>query len=91
MWKGACMVGACMVGVCMAVGAWQGACMAGSMHDRGTHVPGVCVVGVCMACMPPTGYYEIWSVNAWVVRILLDCILVEESILYGATPCKQMH
>ena len=41
--------------------------------------------------MSPTGYYEIRSVNAWVVHILLECILVEESILYGATPCKQIH
>ena len=29
---------------------------------------------VCVVCMPP--FYEIWPVNAWAVRILLECILV---------------
>ena len=52
--------------------AWQrGACTAGGMHGWG-----VCVVrGPCMVCTPPP-FYEIWPVNAWVVCILLECILV---------------
>ena len=56
--------GGCVwVGGCM----WQAACMAeervwaGGMHATHVH---------------PSGYYEIRSVNARVVRILLECILV---------------
>ena len=61
---------------------WWGACMAGGMHGGG-----MCMVGGCewwwWACMagghachtcPP--HNEIQSVNALVVRILLECILV---------------
>ena len=51
-------------GACLA----RGACMAGGgVHGR----------GACVVCTPPwVGYYEIRSVNALAVRILLECILV---------------
>ena len=70
--------GACMVvgvrgrGVCVVGGmhgrfvfmAWWGACMVGGMHGRGH------------ACHThPPRHYEIRSVNARAVRILLECIL----------------
>ena len=77
---GACVAGgACMVGgVCMARGrAWQRrACVAkGGMHGK----RGVCMAkgAACVVCMPRwVGYYEIRSVNARAVHILLECILV---------------
>ena len=56
--------------------AWQvcihgmvGVCMAGGVHGGGHAWWG--------ACMPhtPPGHYEIRSVNARAVRILLECIL----------------
>ena len=51
-------------GMCGKGDAWQGACMEGGMCGRG-------------ACMPPPHTHnEIWSVNVWAVRILLECILV---------------
>ena len=68
---GVCGRGTCMAGGC----AWWGACMAGGRVWRG-----VCMVGegVCMLCgtHAPPRYYEIQSVNARTVRILLECILV---------------
>ena len=74
--RGACMAkGACVAkggmhgkgGACMA----RGACMAkGAMHgERGCMAKG----GMCGMHTP---LYEIWPVNAWVVCILLECILV---------------
>ena len=84
--RGACMAVGGMHGreVCMAGGhvwlghAWQGACVVGGMHGRGAYMAGGCMHGrgLCMAHMPPPQHYEIWSVNAWVARILLECILV---------------
>ena len=61
-WQGVC--------ACMAGGhVWQGACVAGCAWQG--HV----WQGVCMH--PPTNpHYEIRSVNARAVRILLECILV---------------
>ena len=60
--------------------------MAGGVHGGGVHGrrrvwQGVCMVGegVCMLCgthASPPRYYEIQSVNARTVRILLECILV---------------
>ena len=45
--------------------------MPGGMHGRGV------VCGRAHTCHTgPPGYYEIRSVNAQVVRILLECILV---------------
>ena len=80
-WQGVCLAGGvcggghawqgrhAWQGACMAEGhAWQGACMAGGMHGRGA-----CMVGG-HAC--PPRHHEIRSVNARVVRILLECILV---------------
>ena len=64
-WQGACMVG----GVHGRGHAWQGACMAGGMHGEG------CMAGDVHAMHAPQ-HYEIWSVNARAVRILLECILV---------------
>ena len=67
--KGACLVKG---------GAWQrGVCMAkGGMHGEGGHAwqRGACVAkgGVHGMYAP----YEIWPVNARVVRILLECILI---------------
>ena len=49
----------------------------GGMHGEGgcAWQRGVYMVrGVCVGCTPPLPY-EIWSVNAWAVRILLGCIL----------------
>ena len=76
-------------GACVAGGhAWQGACVAeGDMHGRGHVWNGCTWAGVCMAggcawqgvCMPP-GHYEIRSVNARAVHILLECILVNENV-----------
>ena len=71
-WRGMCMAGACMT----RGHAWRGCMWQGDMHGRG-----VCMVGdgVCMLCgthAPPPRYYEIQSVNARTVRILLECILV---------------
>ena len=75
--------------------AWQGACVVkggmhgeGGMHGKG----GMCGEGrhairkgeACVVCMPP--FYEIRPVNARVVRILLECILVYivmDMIWYG--------
>ena len=59
----------------------------------------MCSGGLAWYANPPTQYYEIQLVNARVVHILLECILVEESmpvqsvnkVLYGATPCKEIH
>ena len=60
-WWGACVAG----GACMAGGMrGRGACMAGSASQGGMH-----------ATHAPW-QYEIWSVNARAVRILLECILV---------------
>ena len=54
--------------VCMAGGhAWQGACMAGGAHGGGH---------ACHTPSSPPGHYEIRSVNARAVRILLECILM---------------
>ena len=54
--------GPCMAGGCSWQGCMRGtACMAGGMHA--THAS-------------PPGHYEIRSVNARAVRILLECILV---------------
>ena len=55
----------------------------GGMRGMGGHVwqgghvwhGGACVGGRCMPRTPPQ-HHEIWSVNAWAVRILLECILV---------------
>ena len=48
----------------------------GMRGEGGVHGEG----GVCVVCMPsplpPASYYEIRSVNARAVRILLECILV---------------
>ena len=85
--RGVCMAGGFMWQVghvwrdaCVAGGhVWQGCvhgqepCMAGGRHvsqRRSVHGR-----GPCMPCMAP-GHYQIWSVNAWAVRILLECILV---------------
>ena len=74
--RGLCVVGACVAGGC----AWQG-----GMHGRG-----VCVVGACMAGgvhgrrdmhgrhTPPQQI--LWdTVNERMVRILLECILVDNN------------
>ena len=79
--RGACVAGHAWWGACVAGVAWQGgvcrrgACVAGGVHDGG-----VCIAGG--ACMPHTTprHYEIQSVNARAVRILLECILVEKNI-----------
>ena len=74
--------GACMVGACMAGGmhggnmhggghVWWGACMAWGMCGGGTCIVG----GVWVVCMPPPTLRDM--VNERVVRILLDCILVQ--------------
>ena len=67
----------CAWGACMAhpptphqILQVMGVCIAGGMHGRG-HV----WQGVCMAC-PPHCQILRDTVNEWVVRILLECILV---------------
>ena len=61
---------------------WQGVCIAGGhMWQGGMHGRGACVVGGmhgrgAMHAMHAPRHYEIQSVNAWAVRILLECILV---------------
>ena len=69
--RGACVAGACVTGGCMAGGhAWAGGHVwTGGMHGRGH------------ACHAPPQHYEIRSVNARAVRILLECILVTSKIL----------
>ena len=52
--------------------AWRGVCMVGGMHDQGACMAGGRVWRGCACCV----YYEIQSVNARTVRILLECILV---------------
>ena len=55
-----------------------------SVHGGGVHVRGeggvrgrcACMAGGMCATHPPQRHYEIQSVNARVVRILLECILV---------------
>ena len=75
--------------------AWQGANVwQGGMCGRG-HVwwGGVCGRGACMAghmCATPPPpphlrHYKIRSVNARVVRILLECILVPNLILFSSS------
>ena len=61
--------------VCMAGGhVWQG----GGMCGRGACMAeGVCMAGGIHATHAPSPrHYEIWSVNARVVRILLECTIV---------------
>ena len=53
--------------------------MAGGMHGRG-----MCGRGACMPCTAPQ-HYEIRSVSARAVRILLECILVK------ANCCLKIH
>ena len=94
MGRGACMAGgghawqggACMAegnvhgrGACAAGGhAWQGGIHGGGVHGRGcAWQEGM--YGRGCAC-PPPGHYEIRSVNARAVRILLECILVNENV-----------
>ena len=67
---------------------WQGPCVAGGhawqggMHGRGHTWQGVCMTGGCEwqgVCMAGGmhGRGHAWhTVNEWVVRILLECILV---------------
>ena len=45
---------------------------------------GVCLStgGACVAAPPPPGHYEIRSVNARAVRILLECILINAEICF---------
>ena len=104
-WWGACMAWGCVAGECMAGGmhggghAWHGVVWLGGMHCRGYVWHGACVAAGLHGMHTLTGYYKIQLVNVWVVLILLECILVEGSIsvqsmdkvLYGATPCKQIH
>ena len=76
-WQGGACVAGGMYGrgVCMAGGhAWQGAYMAGDMHGRGqawhAHPP------------PPRQQILRDSVNERVVRILLECILVSDLLIF---------
>ena len=57
--------------------AWQGGVCGRSCAWQGImHGGGMCGGGhACHTCPPPT-HYEIRSVNARAVRILLECILV---------------
>ena len=62
--------------------AWQGACMVGVMRGRGgMHGRGVCVAGGHVWQGGMHGRGCAWqiprdTVNEWVVRILLECMLV---------------
>ena len=83
-WQGACVAGGHVwQGACMVVGgAWQGACMAGGVLGMGacmTRVPGG---GMC-GMHTPRWHYEIRSVNARTVHIILKCILVVISFGYA--------
>ena len=95
-WPGVCMArGTCRVKgghACMAKGgAWQrrgmydkwgNAWQRKGMCGKGHVVKGECVVKgeACVVCMPPI--YEIWPVNAQVVHILLECILVLNTVFW---------
>ena len=76
---GVCLAGrVCMAGDMHGRGrCGRGMCGWGHMWLGGHVWQGACVVGGGMCGMHATpGYYEIQSVNAWAVRILLECILV---------------
>ena len=71
-WQGACVVGACVAGGHV----WQrGHAWWWGMHGRGACMAGeACMAGGMHATHP--WHYEIRSVNARAVCILLECILV---------------
>ena len=64
------------VGVCGRGGMHGGGACVGGVHGRGVHGGGASMAGGMHATHAPSGHYEIWSVNAQSVRILLECILV---------------
>ena len=77
-WQGVCMAGGMHGGgACVAGGhAWWG----GGMHGRGgMHGSGMHGWGMMGTHAPQHTHYKIQSVNAWAVRILLECILVGNS------------
>ena len=82
---GAWVVGACLAGGCVAEGR---ACVAGGMHGGGQMCGSeACVVGGHAWPHPPSTrqHYKIRSVNARAVRILLECILVPNFILFSSS------
>ena len=66
-------------GACVAGGSVhaQGACMARGVHGRGHVWQGACGRG--------HAWQERWSLQ-WTVRILLECILVENLFIFFAKP-----
>ena len=85
-------------GACVAGGhAWQGGWQEGGIDD-GWVCGGMCGgghawqgghvwQGACMPCTPPR-HYEIRSVNAWAVHILLECILVLKMKITKISPLQ---
>ena len=63
-------------GVCGGECAWQGAYVMGGMHGRCMRGRRACVVGACLVgvCMQDRQLLK------WAVRILLECILVSNSV-----------
>ena len=61
----------------MVEGNVAGACMPGGMHGGGGHV----WQGGMHA---PSRHHEIWSINAQVVCILLECILVHTDFILSS-------
>ena len=97
-WWGACVVGGVLVGVCAWQGACMAgrACVAGGMHGGGTCMAAGCVWqgSMCgrghawwggMHATHAPQHYEIRSVNAQTVCILLECILVLILFSFHAT------
>ena len=76
---------ACVAGACMTEGMHGG----WGMHGRGHAWQRTCVAGGVHATHTPR-HHEIWSVNARVVRILLECILVDLNFILFISSLAQL-
>ena len=75
-WQGVCMAGGGVHGRGVGGMRGRGVCMVGGMCGGGCVWQGACMAGGMHATHAPPQHYEIRSVNARAVRILLECILV---------------